>query len=185
MRAVDALRPATVAAAVILTAAACTKAPATPPPAPPSPSSAAPSTDPAAAVATTEILDRYRSFRQAYDAAGLTADYKSKDVTRYLVDPAKQEVVRFLLNTHIHGAVYKGEAQSTLTLAKLDLKAKTATVSECYDATNYRLVFTKTSSPVPVPSGPRRAIIETQAKDFGGNKGWLFTKSETFRDRSC
>jgi hypothetical protein len=186
MRAVDALRPATVAAAVILTAAACTKAPTPPPPAPPpSPSSAAPSTDPAVAVATAEILDRYRSFRQAYDTAGLTADYKSKDVTRYLVDPVKQEVVRFLLNTHIHGAVYKGETESIPSVTKLDLKAKTAVVSECYDSTNYRLYYTKNNSPVPVPSGSRRNIIETKAKDFGGDKGWLFTDSETFTDRPC
>lgn len=185
MRAVNALRPATTAVAVILTAAACTKTPEAPPPLAPSPSSAAPSTDPAVAVATAEILDRFRFFRQAYDTAGLTADYKSKDVTRYLVDPVKQNVVKFLLETYIHGAAYKGETQSIPTVTKIDLKTKTATVTECYDTTNYLLYFKKNNSPVPVPTGSRRNVYEIQAKDFGGNRGWMFTKSDIFKDRTC
>ncbi|BCY10931.1 hypothetical protein [Actinoplanes sp. L3-i22] len=167
-------------------AAACSDTPAKPPAStpPPAPSAAA-STDPAAAVATAEILDRFRSFRQAYDAAGLTADYKSTALTQYLVDPLKQNVVRFLLETHVHGAAYKGETQSTPEVTTLDLKAKTATVTECYDTTKYLLFYTKSNSPVPVPSGSRRNVYETQAKDFGGKKGWLFTKSQIFKDRSC
>ncbi|AEV86784.1 hypothetical protein ACWT_5766 [Actinoplanes sp. SE50] len=90
-----------------------------------------------------------------------------------------------MLNTKIHGAVYRGEAQSTPTISKIDLKAKTATITECYDTTKFKLYFTKNNSPVPVPSGPRRGIIETLAKDYGGKKGWMFYKSQALTDPTC
>lgn len=149
--------------------------------------SASPPTDPAVAATQATVLERYRAFRQAYDEAGLTADYKSKAVVQYLESPLQQRVVAFLLQTNQHKAVYRGQAQSNPSVTKVDLKAKppTALVTDCYDSTNYRLYYTSNNSPVPVPSGSRRYIIETVATDFGGTRGWLFTSSTSYPERTC
>jgi len=171
-----------------LTAAGCTRNDPGPPArsSPPSASSAAPSADPATEAARDEVLNRYRGYNEAYVQAELTADAQNKDLLSYLETPLKQHVIAFLAQTKQHGAVYRGTPQFAPTVTKVDLAAKapTALVSDCYDATNFRLYYTKTNKPVPIKSGPRRYIIETTATKFA-NRGWLFTKSQSFPERSC
>lgn len=174
-------------AAATLTLVGCTDGTPTTTPTASRPSAAPSPTDSAASAAQDVVLQRYRAFRQAYDEAGLTADYKDETVVEYLETPLKQNVIAFLLQTNQHHAVYRGRAESNPSVTKIDLKAKpaTATVTDCYDSTNYRLYYTSNNSPVPIKSGPRRYIIETVATDFGGTQGWLFTSAKSYPERTC
>lgn len=148
--------------------------------------SAAPSLDTAAAAARDEVLSRYRGYNDAYTRAQLAADPQDEELLSYLETPLKQRVIAFLTQTKQHGAAYRGAPQSHPEVTKVDLAAKapTALVSDCYDATKFLLYYTKTNNPVPIKSGPRRYIIETTATDFG-DRGWLFTDSQSFPDRTC
>ena len=182
---------ATIAIAA-LTAAGCTGKNVDPPPAPSSqpPSaataSATPNADTAVIAARDEVLNRYRGYNTAYVQAQQTADAQSEELLSYLESPLKQRVIAFLTQTKQHGAVYRGTPQSNPSIGKVDLKAKTPTavVSDCYDATKFLLYYTKTNKPVPIKSGPRRYIIETTAAKYG-QRGWLFTKAQSFPERSC
>jgi hypothetical protein len=179
----------TTLAITTLLAAGCSQDEPDPPAQSQAPSASAsvtPSADTAAAAARDEILNRYRGYNDAYVQAQLAADAQNKELLSYLESPLKQRVIAFLTQTKQNGAVYRGKPESNPTVVKVDLAAKTPTalVSDCYDATDFRLYYTKTNKPVPIKSGPRRYIIETTATDFGA-RGWLFNKSQSFPERSC
>lgn len=176
--------------AVLLAAGCGDKKPATPSsssPAPP-PASASPSVEPAAAAASATVLDRYRRFIQLNVEAGQAADYQNKDLLSYLESPMKQEVIAFLFQLKQKGIVYKGTPQSTPTVTKVNLAGKPPTViiEDCYDATNYVLVYKSNGKPVPIKGGgPRRIVQQTTATNYGGTRGWLFTKSQILQGRTC
>ena len=171
-----------------LTATGCS--PQEPAPAPsPSATAAAspsPSSDPAVSAAQDKVLDQYRRFGVAYDRAGETANYQDEELLSFLETPLKQNVVAFLAQMDQKGTVYQGHPVSTPTLTKIDLVAKppTAVIEDCYDGTNYHLIYKKTGAPVPIKSGPRRYILRTTARNFDG-RGWLFTESQGFPERTC
>ncbi|WP_430786853.1 hypothetical protein [Actinoplanes sp. G11-F43] len=188
-----ALRTTRLTAALTITAltlGACTgDDPDPPPPSAPAPAPSATATPSAAtddAAVRDEVLNRYRGYNAAYTRAQLAANAQDEELLSFLETPLKQNVVAFLAQTKQNGAAYRGEPQSQPTIAKVDLKATppTVLVSDCYDATNFLLYFTKNNQPVPIKSGPRRYIIETTATDFGA-RGWLFTRAQSFPDRTC
>ncbi|GAB1646825.1 hypothetical protein KRMM14A1259_72480 [Krasilnikovia sp. MM14-A1259] len=144
--------------------------------------------EPAAAAASETVLNRYRGFRQVYAEAGQSADYQNKDLLSYLEAPMKQEIVAFLFQMRQKNIVYKGVPQSTPTITKVDLagKPQTVIVEDCYDATNYILVYKSSGKPVPNKSGgPRRIVLQTTATNYGGTRGWVLTKSEILQGRTC
>jgi hypothetical protein len=170
--------------------AACTGEQPGPPPA----SSAAPqvsgrpSVAPDVAAASITVLDQYRRFRTAYNEAGATADYQDKDLISYLERPLKQKVIAFLLQMSQKKVVYRGTPESNPTVTNVNLQAKppTVVVEDCFDATNYVLVYKRTGKPAPTGStGPRRYILQTTATNFGADRGWLFTTSQGFPERTC
>ncbi|RZU46644.1 hypothetical protein EV385_6720 [Krasilnikovia cinnamomea] len=182
---------AALAVGAVLLAAGCgdkkPAAPSTSSPASP-PVSASPSVEPAAAAASATVLDRYRRFIQLNVEAGQAADYQNKDLLSYLESPMKQEVIAFLYQLRSKNIIYKGVPQSTPTVTKVNLAAKPQTViiEDCYDATNYILVYKSNGKPVPIKNGgPRRIVQQTTATNYGGTRGWLFTKSQILQGRTC
>lgn len=146
-----------------------------------------PSADPAAVAASTEVLNRYRRFRAVYVAAGRTADHQNKDLLSYLETPMKQEIVAFLFQMSQKNIVYSGAPQSNPKITRVDLSAKpqTVTIEDCYDATNYILVYKSNLKPVPTKGDPRRIVLQTTATNYGADRGWLLTKSQILQGRTC
>lgn len=150
------------------------------------PASSLVSVDPSTAAVSAEILQRYTDMRRLYEAAASKSDYNSDSLKQYLEYPLLQNVTGFLLQNSNHGAVYRGAAVSNPKVAQVHLTAtpKTALIEDCYDSTNHILVYKASGSPVPVPSGSRRYIMTTTVTFFDG-RGWLFTDSQNYKDRSC
>jgi hypothetical protein len=174
--------------AVTATLAACggghpTGQPSTSPP-PTAPSS--PSVDPSVAAASAQVLAVYNAYLQATKAANATADYQSADLKKYTTSPLQQQVIAQLYQNNQHGAVYKGEFISNPKVVDVRLSADppTATVEDCIDYTNYRLVYKANNLPVPVASGGRRFVVATTAKQVVG-QGWLLSDAHSYRERSC
>lgn len=174
--------------AACLTVTGCTTQEPTPAPPSTAPSSASPSpsADPAVVGAQDKVLDQYRRYRVAYERAGETANHKDEELLSFLEAPLKQNVVAFLAQMDQKGTVYQGKPISNPTLTKIDLAAKpqTAVIEDCFDGTQYHLVYKQTGARVPIKSGPRRYILRTTAKNVEG-RGWLFTESEGFPERTC
>lgn len=147
---------------------------------------ATPTVDPSVAAAGQQVIELYQNYLRAIQQANKTADYNLPDLRTYLGDPLRSEVVSDLFGMHSRGQGYAGQLGSTPTVKSVDLAAKppAVTIRDCFDATNYHLVYMANQSPVPVAAGNRRYIAEYVATRQSDGR-WLFTDAHTYRDQTC
>ncbi|MEV4212582.1 hypothetical protein [Micromonospora sp. NPDC049662] len=148
----------------------------------------APSTteDPAQAQAGKDSLAVYALYREAYQAAATKADFKSKELPKYVAEPLLGQLVNSFAQMSKAGVVSRGESIWNPTVVDVDLEASPAvvTIEDCRDTTAVVTVNAKTGKPMPAPSNQaKKYVVVSKAKSV--NSRWYIFESNGDRSRSC
>ncbi|WND40674.1 hypothetical protein RI578_41010 (plasmid) [Streptomyces sp. BB1-1-1] len=180
------LRRAVVAAtalSVAATAAGCGSGEKEKPEASSSPS-ASKSTDPQAA-AKADVLAVYRSYWDAQVKAYAKASPVGTDLDKYAFDKALGKAESELVALKISGNVIKGEPKLSpeVTAVSLDESPKKATITDCVDVTNWKLLKEKTGDEVKLPKERLTRFVTTISARTVGEK-WMIVETQQ-QDRTC
>lgn len=149
------------------------------PPLAQAPPSASP--DVAEAAVVEEVLSVVQDFREAEVAS--YADprpphFARRDLSDVLADPFLTETVDTIYRMHQAGIVFEGRPTWDLTVTdlRLDDTPPTATVRDCFDATDWQSVFRETGDPVPGDTITGRYVAQVHLKLYP--EGWLVHKTD-------
>lgn len=173
---------------LMLTAAGCSKDDVSPEPRTNSTTASAPSptADPAETKAKADALAVYASYRTAYQTAAADADYKSKDLPKYVAEPLLGQLINSFSQMSDAGVVSRGESiwNGQAVDVQLDANPPTVTIEDCRDTTAVVTVDKKTGKPVPAPSNQtKKYVVLSKVKELGGT--WYIVESTGDRSRSC
>ncbi|MFJ8015018.1 hypothetical protein [Streptomyces sp. NPDC096339] len=172
------------AAAAVAVLAGCTSGPAEKKPAPTISASPSASTDPQAAV-KAEVEAVYRKFWDAQVKAFAKADVRDTDLEKYAFDSAYAQALADVASMKIRGDAMTGAPVITpqVTAISVDQEPKKASLTDCLDVTNWKVVDAKTGAERPLPSERRkRSVFNFEARTVGGT--WMITSTQP-QDRSC
>lgn len=177
------------ACGLLLGEAACSSEDPTPAPstsAPPSAPAPTPTEDPAQAKASADALAAYGLYGTAYEAASAKADYKSKELPKYVAEPLLGQLVNSFAQMSEAGVISRGESIRNPKVVDVDLDAwpATVTIEDCRDITAVVTVDAKTGNPLPAPSNrPKKYIVVSKAKKVGDK--WYIYESAGDWNRPC
>jgi hypothetical protein len=176
-----------IACGLLLCAAGCSKDEASPEPPVASATGAAPSSaDPAEAKASADALAVYTAYRTAYQAAAAKADYRSKELPKYVAEPLLGQIVNSFSQMDAAGVVSRGESiwNGKAVDVQLDSNPPVVTIEDCRDTSAVVTVVKKTGKPAPAPSNQaKKYIVVSKAKQVKGT--WYIFESTGDRSRTC
>ncbi|GGT28088.1 hypothetical protein GCM10010271_35120 [Streptomyces kurssanovii] len=147
-------------------------------------SSASQSTDPQAK-AKAEVLAVYRSYWDAQVKAYAKASPVDTGLDKYAFDKALGKAESELVALKLNGNVIKGEPKLSpkVTASSLDESPKKATITDCVDVTNWKLVKQKTGDAVKLPKERLTRFVATISARTVGEK-WMIVETQQ-QDRPC
>ncbi|MFD3959214.1 hypothetical protein ACFWRG_32720 [Micromonospora tulbaghiae] len=142
------------------------------------------SADPQAA-AKAEVLAVYRSYWDAQVKAYAKASPVDTGLDKYAFDKALGKAESELVALRLNGNVIKGEPKLSpeVTAVNLDESPKKATITDCVDVTNWKLVKEKTGEEVKLPKERLTRFVTTINARTVGDK-WMIVETQQ-QDRSC
>jgi len=150
--------------------------------------SASSTLSPAEQDAVGQILAVYKGYLDVSTRQAVAGQFQNAELQEYATDPLLRETAVLMQNQKGAGQVYQGTLVSKdPRVSALDLNATPrpkATVTDCIDASNYRLVNKANGSPAAAPGGARRFVVESTALYISG-KGWRISESGTDKERQC
>lgn len=137
------------------------------------------------AAAERAALAAYAGYLTASRAANAKSDPHHPDLAKYLADPLLTRVRLAIREAKEHGAMRTGTLVSdpTVTSVSLDTVPAVVEIQDCLDATNYKLVYTKTRKPVPGTTGGRYLATATATRYPDGR--WLVNVGAAHEDQPC
>jgi hypothetical protein len=164
--------------------------PATAPPAdrPVTQPSRQPTPDPAAserAAAERAALGAYRGMQEAVTRALANPRRAHPELKKYAQDKALSGIYQTLYFYEKNGIVGRGQPRIApkVTSVNLDRQPRTATVVDCFDATNWTPVNEATGESVSAPGQNERYPVTAVARELGGR--WYVFQSTDERGRTC
>ena len=149
-------------------------------------SSKPPSAASSGAALETELLRVYSGHVAAVVAASTASDYEHPELAKYIGDPLLGSVKTNIRENQRRGAVRTGTIGSTPRVTKVDLNGKPAqaAVEDCFDTTNYRLVYPGLGNSQAPPANPARYPVAATLWRYDDGR-WLVTEAKADRSRSC
>ncbi|MFJ5851107.1 hypothetical protein [Streptomyces sp. NPDC092903] len=180
------LRRAAVAATTLglaLSAVGCGGSSEKKPAASPTPS-ATRSADPQAK-AKSEVLAVYRSYWGAQIKAYAKANPVGSGLDKYAFDKALGKTESELVALKISGNVLKGKPKISpeVTAVSLDESPKKATITDCVDVTNWKMLKEKTGKEVKLPKERLTRFVTTVSVRTVGDK-WMIVETQQ-QERTC
>lgn len=150
------------------------------------PPSATETADPADEAIRTEVVKVYNLYREAEVKAQLAADFRNADLPKYTSDPLLGDLRTELLQKQMAGVVAKGRPVWNPKVIKINKRERpyVANIEDCYDATNWDVIDTKTGKSVAVEGQPRKFLMLAEAVQ-GADNHWTIRKVTEQRERSC
>ncbi|MFF6979413.1 hypothetical protein ACFZAV_17075 [Streptomyces sp. NPDC008343] len=150
--------------------------------------SASPSTTKSAdpqAKAKDEVLAVYNSYWDAQVKAYAKASPVDTGLDKYAFDKALSKAESELVALKLNGNVIKGEPKLSpeVTAVSLDESPKKATITDCVDVTNWKLVKAKTGDEVKLPKERLTRFVTTIHARTVGDK-WMIVETQQ-QDRTC
>lgn len=170
--------------AAVAVLAGCTSGSAEKKPSTTASSSPSASADPQAA-AKAEVAAVYRSYWDAQIAAFAKADVRDTGLEKYAFDQAYGKTLADVVTMKVNGSVMTGKPQITpeVTAVSLDQDPKKASISDCVDVTNWKVVDPNTGKEFPLPPERLKRFVTTfEARTVGGE--WKIVSVEQ-QDRAC
>ncbi|RLU82001.1 hypothetical protein CTZ27_31050 [Streptomyces griseocarneus] len=105
------------------------------------------------------------------------------DLAKYTKDQAATDLKKAVLRNEQLGIKFSGRPTMNPKVTAADTAKKTATVTDCFDATNWKPVYKDSGKPVQVPEQRLRYPVTSQATLEGAT--WFITKVSANRDHGC
>ncbi|MFJ9574651.1 hypothetical protein [Streptomyces bacillaris] len=146
--------------------------------------SQSPAADPQAA-AKAEVLAAYRSYWDAQVKAYAKASPLDTGLDKYAFDKALGKAESELVALKLNGNVIKGEPKLSpeVTAVSLEESPKKATITDCVDVTNWKLVKAKSGDEVKLPKERLTRFVTTVNVRTVGDK-WMIVETQQ-QDRTC
>jgi hypothetical protein len=127
-----------------------------------------------------DLLEVYSRYREEQAAAYAKADAKGTDIRKYATAEAYGKVMGDLLSLRSAGNVGKGAPTSKdPQVMSLELSAKTpkATIKDCLDVSNWKVMNRKTGEVQPSPKNALKRHINDVKLEKWGTK-WFVVSDE-------
>ncbi|MEU9254545.1 hypothetical protein AB0D66_22180 [Streptomyces sp. NPDC048270] len=170
--------------AAVAVLAGCTSGSAEKKPAPPISASPSASTDPQAA-AKAEVAAAYRGYWDAQVKAFAKADVRDTGLEKYAFDQAYARALSDVATMKVNGSVMKGEPSLNpeVTAVSLEETPRKASITDCVDVTNWKVVDPKTGTELPLPAERlKRFVTRFEARTVGDE--WKIVTVDQ-QDRAC
>ncbi|MEU3296676.1 hypothetical protein ABZ722_30580 [Streptomyces longwoodensis] len=137
------------------------------------------------ASAKAEVLGVYRSYWDAQVRAYAKASPIGTGLEKYAFDKALGKAESELVALKLNGNVIKGEPKLSpkVTAVSLDESPKKATITDCVDVTDWRLLKEKTGAEVKLPKERLTRFVTTISARTVGDK-WMIVETQQ-QDRTC
>jgi hypothetical protein len=153
---------------------------------PPSASSSTPaataSTDPDEA-AKGDVLAAYTNMRETQIRMNSDGELHTLDLAKYAKGQAATDLKKAVLRNQQLGIKFTGRPVMDPEVATVDTGHKTATVTDCFDATAWKPVYKKSGKAVQLAEQRLKYPVTAQATLEGGT--WLITKITADREKGC
>jgi len=143
-----------------------------------------PSTD-AATAADAQILAAYRGYRQVEVQMFATGTGSATAQAKYSNGNALAQDLKALLDYQKAGVIFTGQPKLAPKVTEVDLAAKPpqATITDCFDATNWKPVYKSTGQSALTPGQSLRYVEVITAQVLDGS--WKITNVDLQKDRPC
>ncbi|MET7621946.1 hypothetical protein [Streptomyces sp. NPDC005408] len=150
----------------------------------PAPKKSSASSDPQAAE-KAHALSAYAHYREEQVKAYAKASADGTDLKKYVTADALGRVTVDLLSLKSAGNVATGAPVSDAEVSTLDLTGKIpkATVKDCVDVTNWKVVNRATGKTLPAPKGQLKRYIKDVTLEKWGKQWMVLT--DTSKARAC
>ena len=179
---------AALATLVLLGMTSCTGEKPTTPTASPAPSAppASPSANPEEVEARTKAIEAYDNLRKAQVTASAKADTTGGDLDKYAAGALLSELKYDLVLKEQQGLVTKGEPTWKVEVTEVNVAKRpfSATLEDCFDATDWKTVFKDTGKSAAVPGQNKKYLVRAQAVQYDDGR-WLISSAKADRDRPC
>jgi hypothetical protein len=114
-----------------------------------------------------------------------TGQGNAVEQAKYSNDDALGQDVRALLTYQKAGVVFTGAPKLDPKVTSLDLAAKppAATITECFDATNWKPIYKATGQSALAADQPLKYVEVLTAQQLNGS--WKITGARLEKDRPC
>ncbi len=148
----------------------------------PAPSSKSPSSDPDQA-AKDKVLAAYTNMREIQIKMADDGELHTEDLAKYAKGDAATDLKKSVLRNKAANIKFTGRPGMSPKVTGVDTKSKTATVTDCFDATNWKPVFKDSGKAVELAEQRLKYPVTSQAELEGDT--WLITKITADRTQGC
>lgn len=146
------------------------------------PASKSPSSDPDQA-AKDKVLAAYTNMREIQIKMADDGDLHTEDLAKFAKGDASADLKKSVLRNRAANIKFTGRPEMSPTVTSVDTKSKTATLSDCFDATNWKPVYKDSGKAVELAEQRLKYPVTSQATLEGGT--WRITKITADRTKGC
>ena len=144
------------------------------------PSAALPSpVDSAGNQAQQDVIAVYDGYLEAYVKASATADYRTKELAKFVGEPLLGQLLNNLQNMSRSGVHNEGRPTWNPTVTELRLDAGEAVIQDCFDSTDWNTV----GGQAPPTIQAKRYPVVVKVKRVG--EKWYVYESTASRSSAC
>lgn len=148
----------------------------------PAPTSKSPSADPDQA-AKDKVLAAYTNMREIQIKMADDGELHTEDLAKFAKGDAAADLKKSVLRNRAANIKFTGRPEMSPTVTSVDTKGKTATLSDCFDATNWKPVYKDSGKEVQLAEQRLKYPVTSQATLEGDT--WLITKITADRTKGC
>ncbi|WP_328373155.1 hypothetical protein OG800_49785 (plasmid) [Streptomyces sp. NBC_00445] len=145
------------------------------------PASTAASSDPNQK-AKDDVLAAYTNMREVQISMARDGDLHTLDLTKYAKGEAAADLKKSVLRNRQLGIKFTGRPIMDPEVS-VGTSRDTATVTDCFDATNWKPVYTSSGKAVPLTKQRLKYPVTSEATLEGGT--WLITRITADREKGC
>ncbi|MFF7300566.1 hypothetical protein [Streptomyces sp. NPDC008265] len=141
-----------------------------------------PPSDPGQA-AKDKVLAAYTNMREIQIKMAADGKVHTEDVAKFAKEDAAADLKSFALLNTSENIKYTGRPEMSPTVVSVDIKNRTATLSDCFDTTNWKPVDRDSGKPVQLTDQRLEYPVKSQAMLEGDT--WLITEITADRTKGC
>ncbi|MEU5137103.1 hypothetical protein [Streptomyces californicus] len=144
--------------------------------------SASPSSDPDQA-AKDEVLAAYTNMREIQIKMADDGDLHTEDLAKFARGDAASDLKKSVLRNRAANIKFTGRPEMSPTVTSVDTKGKTATLSDCFDATKWKPVYKDSGKAVELAEQRLKYPVTSHATLEDDT--WHITKITADRTKDC
>lgn len=146
------------------------------------PTSKSPSSDPDQA-AKDKVLAAYTNMREVQIKMASDGDLHTEELAKYARGDAATDLKKSVLRNESMGIKFTGRPEMKPQVTAVNTKGKTATVTDCFDATNWKPVYKASGKELKLAEQRLKYPVTSQATLEGDT--WFVTKITADRTKGC